>query len=202
MKLDVQNLPCPAPVLKTKDALNELKLGESLEITLNSSVSKDNVSRYLSSLKQDFSLSQNGDIYVINLVKSADSSAAINTSDYNCELSAKSVKVSKKALYLNESSAGSGAVGQTLLASFLGAFTQCELRPKYIICVNEAVKISANRAHVAFKALKELENLGCEVISCGSCLQAYELTDKLAVGRTTNAYEIANILLECEQITL
>mgnify|MGYP002769255210 CR=1 FL=1 len=72
MKLNCCDLLCPQPVLKTKEALNSLKLGDSLEILLNSSTSKDNVSRFLNSLKQNFNLSQNGDFYEISLIKSAE----------------------------------------------------------------------------------------------------------------------------------
>ena len=192
MKLNCCDLPCPQPVLKTKEALNSLKLGESLEILLNSSTSKDNVSRFLNSLKQNFNLSQNGDFYEISLIKS----------EYSCQNTQSKAKLANKIIYLNESSAGSGTVGQSLLASFLGAFSQCEIKPKYVICVNDAVKISANRGHLAFRALNDLQNQGCEILSCGSCLQAYGLSDKLSIGRVSNAYEIANILLEYEQITL
>lgn len=202
MKLNCCDLPCPQPVLKTKEALNSLKLGESLEILLNSSTSTDNVSRFLNSLKQNFNLSQNGDFYEISLIKSAENNDNLNVSEYSCQNTQSKTKLANKIIYLNESSAGSGAVGQSLLASFLGAFSQCEIKPKYVICVNDAVKISANRGHLAFRALNDLQNQGCEILSCGSCLQAYGLSDKLSIGRVSNAYEIANILLEYEQITL
>lgn len=194
MKINCCDLPCPQPVLKLKEALESLNLGDSLEIIINSSASKDNIIHFLNNLNQNFSLSQNGDFYTISLIKNAKNSTTLN--EYKCE------KLAKKAIYLNESSAGSGEVGQSLLASFLGAFSQCEVKPKYVICVNNAVKISTDRGHAAFRALKELQNQGCEILSCGSCLQAYGLSDKLSVGRISNAYEIANILLECEQITL
>lgn len=194
MKINCCDLPCPQPVLKLKEALESLNLGDSLEIIINSSASKDNIIRFLNNLNQNFSLSQNGDFYTISLIKNAKNSTTLN--EYKCE------KLAKKAIYLNESSAGSGEVGQSLLASFLGAFSQCEIKPKYVICVNNAVKISTDRGHAAFRALKELQKQGCEILSCGSCLQAYGLSDKLSVGRISNAYEIANILLECEQITL
>ena len=194
MKINCCDLPCPQPVLKVKEALETLNLGDSLEILVNSGASKDNITRFLNNLSQNFSLSQNSDFYTIFLVKSTKNSTT--SSEYKCE------KLAKKVIYLNEASAGNGEVGQSLLASFLGAFSQCEIKPKYVVCVNNAVKISADRGHAAFRALKELENQGCEILSCGSCLQAYGLTDKLSVGRVSNAYEIANIFLECEQITL
>ena len=39
--------------------------------------------------------------------------------------------------------------------------------------------------------LKELKNRGVKIFTCGTCLNYYELSDKLAVGEVTNMYDIA-----------
>ena len=36
--------------------------------------------------------------------------------------------------------------------------------------------------------LKNLASLGVEILTCGTCLNHYGLTDKLAVGDVTNMY--------------
>jgi hypothetical protein len=38
--------------------------------------------------------------------------------------------------------------------------------------------------------LKTLEAQGVEILTCGTCLNFYELTEKLSVGTVTNMYEI------------
>ncbi|KEA45637.1 hypothetical protein CR66_06600 [Campylobacter mucosalis] len=68
--------------------------------------------------------------------------------------------------------------------------------------VNNAVRLSTDRAQPAFKALKDLEALGVKILSCGSCLEAYKLVDKLGVGEITNAFEIADILSKYDEIKL
>ena len=105
-------------------------------------------------------------------------------------------------IYLNELRAGSGEVGEALLAKFLLAFLQAENKPRYVICVNEAVRLSTERGRVGYAALKELEHAGLKVLSCGTCLEAYKLTDKLSIGVISNAIEIANLLSSHKQITL
>ena len=62
--------------------------------------------------------------------------------------------------------------------------------------------MTTNRSHESFGVLKNLENLGIEILSCGSCLEAYKLVDKLAIGRMSNALEIMEILSENEAIKL
>ena len=46
---------------------------------------------------------------------------------------------------------------------------------------------------VAVENLKkmELESRGVKILTCGTCLNYYELSDKLAVGEVTNMYDIA-----------
>ena len=38
--------------------------------------------------------------------------------------------------------------------------------------------------------LKKLDGEGVEILTCGTCLNHYGITEKLAVGRVTNMYEI------------
>ena len=38
--------------------------------------------------------------------------------------------------------------------------------------------------------LRELENAGCQILTCGTCLDFYGLKEKLAVGGISNMYEI------------
>ena len=51
----------------------------------------------------------------------------------------------KLLIYLNELRAGSGEVGEALLAKFLLAFLQAENKPEYVICVNEDLRLRARQ---------------------------------------------------------
>ncbi|ECL9128297.1 sulfurtransferase-like selenium metabolism protein YedF, partial [Campylobacter coli] len=42
--------------------------------------------------------------------------------------------------------------------------------------------------------MKELENLGIEIISCGACLEFFNKSKELKIGNIGNAYEILNEL--------
>ena len=48
--------------------------------------------------------------------------------------------------------------------------------------------------------LKELKERGTEILTCGTCLNHYGLTEKLAVGEVTNMYEITQRLMEAGKI--
>lgn len=198
MQIDCRNLACPEPVIRTKNALDGLRVGEKLEILVNSIAPKENISRFLKSQNVEFSVLQNGAETKITAVKGESKLELTNFDEFVCEITP---KTKKTVVYLNEEYAGSGDVGVSLLAKFLGALLQVE-KPEYVICVNNAVKITTNRAHPSFKPLKDLEAAGVKILSCGSCLEAYKLVSDLSVGEMSNAYEVMQILTTHEQIKL
>ena len=198
MQIDCRNLACPEPVIRTKNALDGLKVGEKLEILVNSIAPKENISRFLKNQNVEFSVEQNGVETKITAVKGESKLELTNFDEFVCEITP---KTKKTVVYLNEEYAGSGDVGVSLLAKFLGALLQVE-KPEYVICVNNAVKITTNRAHPSFKPLKDLEAAGVKILSCGSCLEAYKLVSDLSVGEMSNAYEVMQILTTHEQIKL
>lgn len=198
MQIDCRNLACPEPVIRTKNALDGLRVGEKLEILVNSIAPKENISRFLKNQNVEFSVEQNGVETKITAVKGESKLELTNFDEFVCEITP---KTKKTVVYLNEEYAGSGDVGVSLLAKFLGALLQVE-KPEYVICVNNAVKITTNRAHPSFKPLKDLEAAGVKILSCGSCLEAYKLVGDLSVGEMSNAYEVMQILTTHEQIKL
>ncbi|WP_298085353.1 sulfurtransferase-like selenium metabolism protein YedF [uncultured Campylobacter sp.] len=199
MQIDCRNLACPEPVIRTKNALEGLKNGEKLEILVNSIAPKENISRFLKNQNVEFSVEQNGTETKITAVKGESKLELANFDEFVCEITPKNKKT---VIYLNEEYAGSGDVGVSLLAKFLGALLQVENKPEYVICVNNAVKMTTNRAHPSFKPLKDLEAAGVKILSCGSCLEAYKLVSDLSVGEMSNAYEVMQILTTHEQIKL
>ena len=198
MQIDCRNLACPEPVIRTKNALEGLKNSEKLEILVNSIAPKENISRFLKNQNVEFSVEQNGTETKITAVKGESKLELANFDEFVCEITPKNKKT---VVYLNEEYAGSGDVGVSLLAKFLGALLQVE-KPEYVICVNNAVKMTTNRAHPSFKPLKDLEAAGVKILSCGSCLEAYKLVSDLSVGEMSNAYEVMQILTTHEQIKL
>ena len=48
--------------------------------------------------------------------------------------------------------------------------------------------------------LKELEAQGVEILTCGTCLNHYGLTDQLQVGTVTNMYVIAEKMTQASLI--
>ena len=198
MQLDCRNLNCPEPLLRTKKALGELKIGESLEILVNDVAPRENIKRFLAKNGFEAQISQAGADTLIKTVKT-DELKDTNIDDIYCDVTAPK---RGKVIFLNEEQCGSGPIGKSLLAKFLGAALSLDEKPVKVICVNNAVHITTNRGHECFEAIKKLNEAGAEILSCGSCLESYKLVDKLAIGEISNAYEIMDVLSKYEVIKL
>ena len=198
MQLDCRNLNCPEPLLRAKKALGELKIAESLEILVNDVAPRENIKRFLAKNGFEAKISQAGADTLIKTVKTDELKNA-NIDDIYCNVAAPK---RGKVIFLNEEQCGSGPIGKSLLAKFLGAALNLDEKPVKVICVNNAVHITTNRGHECFEAIKKLNEAGAEILSCGSCLEGYKLVDKLAIGEISNAYEIMDVLSKYEVIKL
>jgi hypothetical protein len=50
------------------------------------------------------------------------------------------------------------------------------------------------------ETLKALLEKGVEIVSCGTCIDFYELKDKMRVGTISNMYDILQSLFEADRL--
>ena len=97
------------------------------------------------------------------------------------------------------SDAGDDDLGALLMRSFLKTQAQLEHPPEAIIFYNDGVKLCCEGS-LLLDDLRSLEAAGIEIIACGTCLNFFELADKLRVGRVTDMLEIASRLADAGRI--
>jgi selenium metabolism protein YedF len=104
-------------------------------------------------------------------------------------------------VYLNSRFLGTGdeALGSLLMRSFLKTLLELERKPSRLILINSGVQLATEGSDV-LEPLQALSNRGVEILSCGTCLDFYNLKEKLKVGRVTHMYTIAQALLEAERV--
>lgn len=94
---------------------------------------------------------------------------------------------------------GDAAFGAEMLEKFLHALEPLAERPQAICLYTEGVKIAVQDSpHVL--GLRLLEGLGTEIVVCGTCLNHYGLTDRLAVGRVGTMVDIVRILAGTDRV--
>ncbi|WP_320033778.1 sulfurtransferase-like selenium metabolism protein YedF [Halarcobacter sp.] len=108
----------------------------------------------------------------------------------------------KKTVFLKSDKIGEGELGSILINGFLKAMTEQENLPEKIICVNSAVLLTtADDENEVLNSLKILEQKGVQILSCGTCLDYYNLRDELKVGIPGNAIDTVNTLLNEEVVS-
>ena len=97
--------------------------------------------------------------------------------------------------------AGDEQLGALLLRGFLYTLTEAEAAPARIILMNGGVRLAVAGSD-SLVNLVRLAERGVEILACGTCLEFFQLKDALAVGRVTNMYEIAGLLLQGRTVSL
>jgi selenium metabolism protein YedF len=84
---------------------------------------------------------------------------------------------------------GDDELGAVLIKGFIFALTQQDKLPSTILFYNGGAKLTCQDSPTV-EDLKSLEAQGVEILTCGTCLNHYGLSDKLMVGEVTNMYAI------------
>jgi len=90
-------------------------------------------------------------------------------------------------------------LGAQLMGSFLRKACVLERKPDQIIFYNTGVRLLAEGSAV-IDALEELSRAGVDLVACGTCIQYFDLKEKLVVGRISNMMEIASTLMASGQV--
>ena len=94
---------------------------------------------------------------------------------------------------------GAEELGKILIKGFIYSLTELPAPPKYVIFFNSGAYLTSNKANTV-DDLKSLSQKGTEILTCGTCINFYNLQDKLAVGSICNMYEIAEKMANAANI--
>ena len=135
----------------------------------------------------------------ITLDNAAETEAAgeNDAQEYTCSPSG----VDNRVVVIRSSYMGEGneELGGVLIKGFIYALSQQEQPPKTMLFYNGGAKLTCEGSQ-SLEDLKELEGRGVQILTCGTCLNFYELADKLAVGEVTNMYDIAEKMAKASLI--
>lgn len=107
----------------------------------------------------------------------------------------------KTSVILNDESMGKGDVelGKKLLGAFLRKLWVSEQLPDVIICYNSGVKLVA-KGSIVLDALDGLSSKGVDIISCGTCIDHYDLRNSVMAGRISDMMEIVSIMIGSDKV--
>ena len=181
-QVDARGWNCPKPVIETKKVLESIKEG-SLVTIVDNEVAKENVTKLAKNMDYKVDVKEMGGDYYIN----------IYSQEVVKDVLAQPKKLKEMAILFGSDCMGEGSVelGRVLMKGFMYTLTEYTPYPKALLFINSGVKLTTEGSDV-IDYLRQLESEGVEILSCGTCLDYYNLKNKLTVGGVTNMYTIVD----------
>lgn len=176
--IDCKGLKCPQPVINTKKYFDSIEEGQAT-IIVDNEVSKNNISKFAESNGFKCELEEKDGFYHLTISKEACGCKPIDFNEKKL-----TIVVSNDKLGL-----GDDKLGTTLMKSYFYALSESDTIPAHLLFLNGGVKLTVEGSDCLDSIIK-LKERGVEVLSCGTCLDFFNLKEKLAVGEITNMYTI------------
>ncbi|MCK5780854.1 MAG: sulfurtransferase-like selenium metabolism protein YedF [Psychrilyobacter sp.] len=200
IKIDAMGLPCPMPVIQTKKALKNIEVDGSVETLVDNEASMENLLKMAKEMGFNSSFEKLEDYkYRVMIIKGKE----IKNKEENEESNEKENNKNKEKMIIaissNKMGEGIDELGEVLMKGFIYTLTEMDIMPKTILFYNGGAKLTVEGAPT-LTDLKLLEDEGVEILTCGTCLNYYDLDGKLGVGEITNMYTIMERLQGADKI--
>jgi selenium metabolism protein YedF len=199
LRVDCCGLSCPQPVLQVKDAL---EAGNRLiEVRVDNEAAKDNVSRFAQDRKCAVSVSGPENNCWTLRIKAGQVCRRNQVAAENYGCASSSSEPGGLVYVISSASMGQGSddLGWALLQTYVQTIHKIDPLPEKILLYNEGVRLVAEESG-ALQALADLQEQGVEILACGTCLNYYELTSALKVGKITDMYAIMSTVNQAAKV--
>ncbi len=186
--VDARDLACPQPVVLTKKALED---HDEVVVVVNDEVARGNVKKLAQALGCTVTEEERGPDTVMTLEKGP-----------SCKLADEVVQGAGPVVVVisaDTMGAGDDTLGRLLMKSFIHTLVDVRPRPDTVIFFNTGVKLAAEGSEV-LDDLRALDQEGVRIRACGTCLNYFEIKDRLAVGEVSNMYDIAASMLGAARV--
>lgn len=193
LKVNALGDACPIPVVKTKNAIKELNGAGQVETLVDNEIAVQNLTK-MAKQKGYKVISEKLEKQKYRVVMTIG-----EVEDVREEVKVSCIPDARRntVVVISSDKMGEGdeELATVLIKGFIFALTQQDELPSTMLFYNGGVKLTCEEAPT-LEDLKSLEAQGVEILSCGTCLNHYGLTEKLQVGEVTNMYVIAEKMMQ------
>jgi len=185
--VDARGLACPEPVVLAKQAI---ETNEKVNVIVDNETALENVKRLGTKLGCDVKVEkENDNIYKIKLKRKANADGT--KEEFVPSRSTTPAAAGPFVIVICADTMGRGndELGSVLIRAFLHTVAEQAGKPDVMIFYNTGVKLTVQGSEV-LDDLKQLESEGVQLLICGTCLNYFEIKDKLAAGTVSNMYDI------------
>jgi len=180
MIIDARDQGCPKPVMMAEEALSIITEG-IVEVLVDNEASADNLAWFAKNNAFFSETTRDGRDWRVKIVKGY--ACAPSTAPATSQTADKTL-----LLVVGTDTMGKEEeLGRILMKAYFETMKTYKQIPHTIFFLNAGVKLTTTNADIC-PILKEIEAMGVEIYSCGTCLKHYGLEDELKVGHrgTTN----------------
>lgn len=193
-RIDAKGKACPLPVVLAKKALDA---GErDVMVLVDNAVAVENLRRLAAANGCAVRAEEQEGGFAVFLT-GGDAAACACTA---CETVPAPANESL-ALFVGREGIGSGnaALGRNLMRMFFLTLAEGDTVPASILFMNGGVQLPVEDEQI-IESLAALAARGAEILVCGTCLNAYGMTERLRIGTISNMYEIQGRLLRAGRV--
>lgn len=190
---------CPIPVVKTKNAIRSLEGSGVVETLVDNEIAVQNLTKMANQKGYGVKSEKLGPQQFRVTMTIGDGAEEPDDAEAVCLVPAGRKKNTVVVIDSLQMGGGSEELGKALLKGFVYALNQQDQLPATLLFYNGGAPLSCEGSPV-LEDLKSLQAQGVEILTCGTCLNFYGLTEKLQVGEVTNMYVIVEKLTQADLI--
>lgn len=185
-RINCIGMACPMPVINTKKYFDSIEVGNA-EIIVDNEVAKNNIYKYATGCGYITEVNEEDGNYIIKIEKKVQIKEEKNEEDFVIVVSS------------DKLGEGNDDLGTILMKGYMYALSENDNIPKQLIFLNGGVKLTINNSAV-LESLKNLEKRGVKILSCGTCLDFYDIKEELAIGDISNMYTIVEAMNTAKKV--
>nr|WP_300093857.1 sulfurtransferase-like selenium metabolism protein YedF [Sedimentibacter sp.] len=197
--VDARGKLCPQPVIMTK---KEADAGEyELTVIVDNETAKSNVLKFGAKLNFNTRTEDKNDGIYIYLNKEECKECEVIIAEASEDH--KEARTLNRGFVFGSDKLGKGSddLGRILMKSFIYTVSEKEPYPDFMVFLNSGVRLTAKGSD-SLDDLKKLEEGGVKIVSCGTCLNFFEITNDLEVGSVSNMYDIVDLISESDNTVM
>jgi selenium metabolism protein YedF len=197
-KVDARGMACPQPVIETRRALEDDAV-HMVKVLVDNDPAVENVTRTGRSLGCEVQVDDRGNGEV-EITLTRGEKDPLSRDVLEAKPKKEGPEEQQVAVLMASDTIGRGddELGRILTVAFVKTLAAMTPMPKTLVFLNSGVKLTTKGSPL-IGAIKELEDRGAEVMSCGTCLDFYGLKESLEVGVISNMFDIVSALASADK---
>lgn len=191
-EIDARGLSCPQPVVLTK---NKMKECNEIKITVDNDTARENIKRLAENSGWSFKAAASGSNYIITLTGDNNQTAA-GVSEFIPSCAGEGAVISFSSDKMGK---GDDGLGSILMKAFINTITTLDSTPSALVFYNSGVLLAAEGSGVT-DDLQSLNDKGVRLLICGTCVNYFNIKDKVKTGTISNMFDILNTMNNASKV--